>query len=290
MRYKAYDIRGTTKDDLYDTTGETLLDAYDVRGNSLKCYDDISLKVCTYNVGGWYIGSGSNVPASEDAKYYTLQNGMISEIDADILCLEEYWTNFSASRTAESLLSQYYPYIRSNGGGSAYFGRAICSKYPIISYASNNFTVDSGRYFDVAEIDVDGLIVYVFVTHFSTSNQSYKIQQATEIFNYIERRSLNPFIVCGDYNSTLTNPMSETNLGIYQQFIDVGCTLANDGAFGILNTACNSSDWSEAFAIDNIIISDTFEIKSVSTDLTKTMDVINDKIDHIPLIAELETN
>ena len=289
MRYKAYDIHGTARDFLYDIDSESLSDAFDIDGNSLKSYGDIKLKVCNYNVGGWYIGSGSNVPASEDVKYYALQNGMISAINADILCIEEYWTNFSPSRTAESLLSQYYPYIRSNGGGSAYFGRAICSKYPIVSYTSNNFSVDSGRYFDVAKIDVDGLAVYVFVTHLSVSNQSYKIQQATQIFNYIKNRSLDPFIVCGDFNSNLEYPMTEINAGIYKQFVDDGCALANDGAFGILNTACNSSDWSEAFAIDNIIVSDAFKIKSVSTDLTKTTDSIVDKIDHIPLIAELET-
>lgn len=283
-----YSKNGTALSSAYSVDGQSLQSAYDV-GGAIVFQNDLTLKVCTYNVGGWYIGSGTNVPSDEDSAYYALQNGMISNIDADILCLEEYWNNFSqAGRTASSLLSQYYPYIRTAGGSTQYMGRAICSKYPIVSYTSNYFSVDTSRYYDVAEINVDGLTVYVFVTHLSVSNQEWKITQATEILNYINTNNIERFIVCGDFNSNLADPMTEVNLGIYKQYLDDGCSIANDGAFGILNTACNSSDWSEAFAVDNIICSDAFTIESVHTDLTKTTDSIVAKIDHIPLYAVIK--
>ena len=251
---------------------------------------DTNLKICTYNVGNWYIGSGTNVPAEKDSEYYSLQRGMIADINADILCLNEYWTTFSKTgRTALSLLSQYYQYIETAGGSTQYMGRAICSKYPIISYTSHYFVTDSSRYYDVAEISIYGTTVYVIVTHLHPSNASYKIAQATELHEFITDQGYERYLICGDFNSTLYDPFSETNAAIYQQFINDGCALANDGAFGILNTACNSTDWAnEAFAIDNIIISDAFSVESVNTDLTKTTDSIVDKIDHVPLYAIIE--
>ena len=94
-----------------------------------------------------------------------------------------------------------------------------------------------------------------------------------------------------NYNA-LYYPFSEVNSAIYQQYLDYGCTIANDGAFGILNTACNSANWaSDAFAIDNIICSSDFTIQSVATDLTKTANetvLADGKIDHIPLYATIE--
>lgn len=280
-----YNKNGTALSSAYSVSGQSLQSAYDVDGNIVFQKD---IKVCTYNVGGWYIGSGTNVPADEDSAYYALQNGMIGSIDADILCLEEYWGVFSRTgRTALSLLNQYYPYIQSAGGTTQYMGRAICSKYPIINYTQHTFSGET-RYYDCAEINISGETVYVFVTHLHPSDPTTRIAEAVELFNFIQSQGYQKYIVCGDFNSNLFDPMTEVNLAIYKQFLDVGCTLANDGVFGILNTACNSSDWSEAFAIDNIICSDAFSIESVQTDLTKTTDSIVEKIDHIPLYAVIK--
>lgn len=287
-----YNKDGTALSSAYSVSGQRLQSAYDVDG-AVVFSNDLTMKVCTYNVGGWYIGSGTNVPAAEDSAYYALQNSMIGNIDADILCLEEYWTTFSkAGRTAESLLSQYYPYIRTAKGTTQYMGRAICSKYPIVSYASNYFSVDTSRYYDVAEINVNNDIIHVFVTHLSTSDQTWKITQATEIHNYIDTHNIDPFIICGDFNSTLTDPMSETNIGIYKQYLDDGCSIANDGAFGIFGTYCNNTDWENTSAgIDNIICSDIFSIESVGTNLDKITNetvLADGKIDHIPLYAVIK--
>lgn len=94
-----------------------------------------------------------------------------------------------------------------------------------------------------------------------------------------------------DLNSPLSQPFSEESASIYNQFLEYGCTIANAGAFGILNTVCGNTDWeNRAYAIDNIICSPGITIESVKTDLTKTTDEIVDTIDHIPLIATLTIN
>jgi Metal-dependent hydrolase len=290
-----YDINGNALSQIYGIDGSPLLKAYAVDGTEIfpdEPPEPIQLRVMTYNVGGWYIGSGTNVPSNLDAAFYALQNGMLSTQDADILCIQEYWNNFSSSRTALSLLSPHFQYIHAENGNSQYYGHAICSKYPIKSYTQHIFTGDAqGRYYDEAVITIGAVDVHVFVTHLHPSDVSQKIAQATELFNYVKNLT-EPFIICGDFNSTLYDPMSSTNEAIYGQFLNDGCTLANDGAFGILPTACNSADWmSDKFAIDNIICSDGITITDVWTDLTKTTDadvLAAGKIDHIPLIAEVE--
>lgn len=241
-----------------------------------------------YNVGGWYIGTGTNVPTAKDEQYYNLQNEIIGGENADILCLCEYWDIFSQSgRTAKSLLEQYYPYIETRNGTSTYFGRAVCSKYPIVSYTANEFLNDEGRYYDEAVIDINGEEISVIVTHFHPSDNEKKKAEATQLYEYvsnIERK----YIICGDFNSTLKKPFSEMNTAIYQQFIDAGDKLANDGAFGIIPTYKNGTTWEDAAAIDNIIVSRGFTIESATNNLLKVTDNIGDTIDHVPLIANVK--
>ncbi len=282
-----YDVNGNSIATPYDVNGNALIHVYDVDGNMLT--GENQFKVCSYNVGGWYIGSGTNVPSAKDTIFYNLQNGIISDINADILCIEEYWSTFSqAGRTAESLLSQYYPYIETADGTAQYYGRAICSKYPISSYTKHYFSGET-RYYDEAVINILGETVHVFVTHLHPSNITTRIAESVELFNYIQTQEYDKYIICGDFNSPLHDPMSEQNIAIYKQFLDEGCTIANDGEFGILNTACNSADWAnEAFAIDNIIASQGFTFESVNTNLTKITDadvLATGKIDHVPLYA-----
>ena len=282
-----YNIDGTAVSLYYDANGKRSSAAYDVGGDVVAR----NLRVMEYNVGAWYIGSGTNVPADKDAEYYALQNGIIKGQDADVLAICEYWGVFSKTgRTALPMLEQYYPYIEKYNVDATYLGRAICSKYPIVSYTPHTFTGES-RYYDDAVINYAGENIHVIVTHFHPSETPTKIAEAKQLFNYVSALT-EKFIICGDFNSTLYDPFSETNAAIYNQFLNAGCTLANDGVFGIFPTACNSDDWAtDKFAIDNIIASGGITITDVWTDLTKTTDGITDgKIDHIPLIAELSVS
>lgn len=284
-----YDAQGNQLTEAFDVSGNSLQTAYDADGNVIFSKSNVHLKIMEYNVGGWYIGDGTNVPSAKDADYYALQNSMIQNADTDILCICEYWDVFSQTgRTALSLLQQYFPYIHAENGTNQYYGRCICSKYPITDYVTNIYSTgsDGVRYFDKATIDVDGDMIDVIVTHLHPSNQNFKIAQATQLFNYTQTLT-NKWIVCGDFNSTLMNPFSTTNAAIYNQFLNAGDHLANGSTFGIFPTACNSDNWaSDSFAIDQIITSPTIIIDSVWTDLTKTTDALEEgKIDHIPLLA-----
>lgn len=288
-----YQADGTELRTAYNKKGKTISVAYD-REETIVFPD--ALRVMEYNVGGWYIGSGTNVPANADATWYALQDGIISRQDADILCICEYWSQFSKTgRTAQSVLLPYFRYIHEEDGTAKYHGHAICSKYPIRSYTTHIYTDSvsdtNKRYYDEAVINIRGANVHVFVTHLHASDIPKRIQEAGELFDYVQTLT-EPFIVCGDFNSPLHDPFSSQNTGVYQQFLDEGCTIANGGSHGILNTACNSANWdNDKFAIDNIICSPGFIINNVWTDEEKTTDsnvLATNKIDHIPIIAEID--
>lgn len=250
-----------------------------------------SIKVMTYNVGQWYIGTATNVPADKDAEYYTLQNGMIATANPDILFLCEYFDQFSKTgRTAASMLDQYFPYRVNYGGGSGYMGRAICSKYPLSNYTRHNFTAGNTQYYyDSAEVTIDGQTITLVVLHLMTNPESSRYLQAQELLAYL--KTLGTFIAAGDYNTGISPDYGSDNTesAVYAHYIklftDEGFHVANCGDFGFLTTCIDGSDY--RWDIDNIITSADIVITSAHVDTTKQTDSIADKIDHMPLIAEL---
>lgn len=280
-----YDANGQVLTHVYDSEGNELRSAYDVEGNLIFTLETFPLKVMTYNVGGWYTGTGTNVPSAEDAVYYSLQNSIIESQNADILCLEEFWNVFSKTgRTALSLLEQYYPYIHTENGTNQYFGRAICSKYQITNYVTNAYSNESARYFDRAEVSVNGITLNVLVTHLGLTAENRQ-PQALQLFNYVKNYS--NVILCGDFNIPITSISDSEYVNCYKQFVDAGYHLANGGDFGFVKTYCGNADWTDTLAIDQIIVSPTISIESVTVDSTKINDSINATVDHIPLIAQL---
>lgn len=283
-----YDVNGNVLSSVYDVDGNELSKAYDIEGNLIFQKEPINLKVMTYNVGGWYTGTGNNVPSADDSAYYALQNAIMGGQNADILCLEEYWNSFSkAGRTALSLLEQYYPYIQTRNGTNTYFGRAICSKYPITNYVTNAFANESARYFDRAEVLVDDITLNVLVTHLGLTAETRQ-PQALQLFNYVQNYS--NVILCGDFNIPISSVSDSEYVNDYKQFVDAGYHLANGGDLGFIETYTNSNGDGTWSCIDQIITSSNIAINSVTTDRTKVTDEIDDTIDHIPLIATVQIN
>lgn len=286
-----YNVNGETFSPAYNVSGENIIAAYNVSGNQVFPNGKL-LKVMTYNVGGWYIGSGANVPTTYDSQYYALQNAIIGGQNADILCIEEYWNNFSSNRTARSLLEQYYPYIEARNGNTTYFGRAICSKYPITSYTQHLFTGEAKRYYDTATINVDGTSVSVLVTHLGLTTEE-RVTQAAELRTYIE--TLDNVILCGDFNTAYamgtSGEDSEEYTTVWLPFINAGYHLANcsdENGFHGTYWKYGQSKW---LNLDNIVTSANISILSVSTDQTKVTNPVsadpNWIRDHIPLVAEI---
>ena len=280
-----YDIDGQLMNAVYDADG-TVSSAYDIDGNLLS---ELKVRLCAYNCGQWYIGGHDNIPAEYDETYYALQSGMISDIDADILLLEEYTAQFSkAGRTALSWLSQIYPYYHEQGNGTTTTvqQRAVYSKYPIANYTTHAFTDGSGYYFDTCTITVHGIPITVAVTHMHWNNRTYRVQEVGEILSVVA--SSDRFIVGGDFN---LEDYYDTSGSDYTQtmkpFRDGGYNIANGAGFGFLTTYSDDPTGTYTGCLDNIVTSANITIDDVFVDTTKETDGLADKIDHMPLVADL---
>lgn len=282
-----YNVGGNQLSTIYEVDSRSLIAAYDVDGEQLFPGDGFKLKVMTYNVGGWYDGSGTNVPSDKDAVYYALQNGMIESNDPDILCLQEYWNTFSkAGRTALSLLQQYFPYIRAQNGNSQYFGRCVCSKYPISNYTVRTYANDSNRYYDSCTITVNGVPITVTNTHTAVETQDKRDPEVAELVAYLQTQPT--FIACGDYNTAIKSDdkTAEAWIKNIKPYLDAGFHVANcDDEF--YYTSSNYPDGTWNGCLDNIITSANITISSAEVDETKRYDDLPESIDHMPFIAEL---
>lgn len=285
-----YDLTGSPLSDAYNVSGDALSLAYDKSGDIIYTAGD-RLKVMTYNVGGWYIGSGRNVPAAEKDAYYALQTGMIEAAAPDILFINEYLEEFSDDGTsALTMLQSLFPYVERVTNGT-YFGRAICSTYPISNYSSHTFSVGSPYYYDSAEVVIDGTPVTLVVIHLIVNPETTRYTQAQELLAYLQ--TLDTFICAGDFNTGISTNTATTSSTEYEKFVkifvDAGFHTANFGSSGFMVT-CNDgvngtgTDW----YIDNIITSADIDVVSAYVDTTKLTDGISGKTDHMPLIALLE--
>ena len=64
-----YNKDGQNIASLYDKNGSDLSQAYDLNGNIIYMSEPTTIKVMSYNVGNWYIGSGTNVPTDKKSIY-----------------------------------------------------------------------------------------------------------------------------------------------------------------------------------------------------------------------------
>jgi len=282
-----YTKDGKTTQNAYDAEGQLLNVAYSKDG--AKVYP--ALKVMSYNVGQWYVGGGDNVPAAKDAEYYALQNGMLLRDDPDILCIQEYWKVFSKSgRTAKSMLEQYFPYIHEQGGDSGYFGRCVCSKYPITDYTVRLYKGESDRYFDSFTVTVHGTPITVVNTHLGLT-QTARDAEIAELIAFLKAQTR--FLCCGDFNTVIVYddpasaaPTSQEYIDNVKPFIDEGFHSANFTEFGFLCTQVKNGG-ARKLCLDTVYTSANIEITDAYTDTTKLYDGLTDEVDHLPILAEV---
>lgn len=283
-----YDKNGNVLAQVFDKNGVVLIRAYDKDGNAIYQQNPITLKVMQYNCGQWYIGSHDNVPSDKDSEYYSLQSGIISDNDADVILFEEYTAQFSkAGRTAVSLLSDNYPYYHeeTNGTTTTVTQRAIFSKYPISNYVTHPFNDGTTYYFDSCTITVNGIPIHVIVTHLHWNDITKRAQEASLI--RADANNYDYVIIGGDMNTVDNYGLDgEDYIAVLKPFVDDGYKLANGGTYGFLKTATTGSVEAET-CLDNIIISENISFTSVTVDRTKETDDVTDVIDHEPIVAEL---
>lgn len=287
-----YERNGTELNTAFDKFSVELDNAYSADGANVFVKNRI-IKVMTYNVGTWYEGKHDNVPSERDADYYALQKGIIQANDADIICIEEYAKQFSkAGRTGISVLQECgYTYIHEQGGdnpqAASAVGRCVASKYPITNYTERNFTDGGGMYYDSCTITVKGIPIFVVVTHLHWNNPTLRASEMATIMALVQDKST--FIIAGDFNTVYSRDTSRQDyINVIQPLINAGYNIANCGDWGFLITCSDypEDDWTGV--IDNIVTSSNIDILDVYVDETKMTDGLNERVDHMPLVATLE--
>lgn len=192
------------------------------------------VKVLTYNLGRFDAG-GRKVSADESVAGI---RQLLSEQDADIVCLQE----FAIKDTADiQTCLPAYPYRAQHlFKGNRYFGNITLSKYPIVGDASITFP-QSRNLSLVTDIDIAGRTVRIYNCHLESYSISFtslvkrlshretfsdemaqvhgRLREATrrrteqvETLLQHEAESAFPCFLCGDFNDT---PLSYT----YQQLM-----------------------------------------------------------------------
>lgn len=281
------DINGNIISTVYAVGGSLIASAFDMSGEQIFP-DYMTLKVMSYNVGGWYIGSGTNVPADKKAFFYELQTGIIENNDPDVLIIQEYLANFSADGTsALTMLQEFFPYVHTKVSGT-YFGRAICSKYPITNYVERTFTQEPQRYFDSCIVTIGNVPVHFVNTHLGLTqeNRTVEIQQLITFLN-----TLDTVVIGGDFNTGITVAGTDTQdyIDNVKPFVDAGYNTANfqniENGFKVTYI-----DGTYSGMLDDIYTSSNISINDVYVDTTKENEIatIGTKLDHMPIIATLQ--
>ena len=228
--------------------------------------------VMSYNVGGWYNGTGSSIPLSLKEDYVPLQKGIIDRYNSDILMIQEYRDSVvTGDLTSDELLSYYNLY--SISGDTSYNGKAIASKSRMADIVEGIFTNNDGlnRNYLKGYIYCNGKKVAVISTHLSTSIDIASLQ-VDEVIELIKNEE---YVVLGmDSN---VDVLSENGKSIMKKITDSGFHYINKDIITYPRTG---------LAIDNIIISNNITVKSVYADTQK--EGLGDDADHFPLLAYIE--
>lgn len=293
-----YNTDGTSLSSAYNVDGTALSSAYDVSGDSVFSANPLTLKVMSYNCGQWLtgFGSGTSTENTSAVNHRALLQSIITAQDPDILCIQEYW-DVIGSVTVRSLLESYFPYIQEVNGKKSYFGHAICSKYPITNFLTSALSsspsfkpvsesTNTGRFIDRCNITIEGKIFTVFNTHFGL-NESERANNTVWLLPLMNAQT--NVITCGDFNTSCLSALDADYFGVIKKFLNAGYHVSNCDDFGFIKTWTDStSTMADGIPTDNIITSSNIIIESVYADETKLTDGLNEKIDHLPLIANLK--
>lgn len=272
----------------YNKDGTSLSSAYDKDGTVIWSSSGTSIRVATYNVGDWGWGSGTISSDYKDS-YLALQNTIFTNMNADVCAMQEWSTIFCTDGTLSSTVTdQYFDYLDGSGYwaiGSNY----VLNNFQALDYVTVDMSGGSGDYkkYDKAYITINGKNVCLINCHFAT-HQATQEAQAAEILSVANTEEY--CIVCGDFNTVISSLTDTDYINMIKPFIDAGYTDANCGAFGIFSTYYATNDPNADYkpATDHIIVSSNITITNAWVDTTKLTDGLDQKIDHVPLIATLE--
>lgn len=282
-----YSIDGQAVESAYKVSGESLEHVYDINGE-LLIDDSYELKVMTFNVGEWYIGNGSSIPSEKKNAYTKLHKSIFESAQADICFLQEAHSTFCQDGTlADDFLSQYFQYIISNSGSGMSAHKLATKELSMSDYTETVISPDS---YDKAYVEFNGKRICLINTHLSTNTTAMR-SEADAIMEMLEGEEY--FILAGDFNTRINSSDSADVADPINKFLAKGYNSANavmkNGIFQIYFTYYNEAtpNSGNIYATDHIITSANITIKRVYVDDTKLTDNISDKIDHLPMMAEL---
>ena len=211
-----------------------LADRFVKFGREETAHQDAGFKILTYNLGRYDAGA-RRINADESASGI---RKILSEQDADIVCLQEFAVK---DTTALDAYLPAYPYRAWHlFKGNRFFGNVTLSKHPIV--ASTSLTFPQSRNLSlVTDIAVAGRTIRIYNCHLESYSISFttlvkrlfhketftdevvqvhgRLREATqrrtgqvEAILQSEKQSDIPTFLCGDFNDT---PLSYT----YQQLI-----------------------------------------------------------------------
>lgn len=288
-----------------DSENSYYLDGNGILHRYKKVSSPYRLRVMTYNAGGWYIGSHTNVPQEKVEAYRSMQRQILSSQQPDIAVFQEYWYYFDQDNTiiAKDIIGQYFSDIYQFDSHSTSYGKAIASKtFPLEDYAHYRFNVyvDHPTYgntyyygFERAYINVNGKRICVINTWLDSSDTYWDNRKAevTQLLNYVATEPY--FILMGDFNVSCPNGVNDDHyIDFIKPFVDAEYKVCNNavrnGAFVQIPTYYRENG--TYAALDQIITSKNITVENVFIDRTKLDDSITDTIDHVPFLADLVIN
>ena len=300
-----YDMSGRSLSSCYGVSGGVLQKAYDMSGREIWALNPVSLKVANYNVGDWYIGSHTYVPTSYKTEYLDLQNAIFTAIDVDVCCMQEAPPKFCQDGTMASVfLDNYFDYFETAAAytSSTIPYRTIGSNIEIEDFESINF--GTGAYYDTTRtyekfyITVGGKRICFISSHLALVH-SYTVNQAMEMLAAVNGEEY--YVIMGDYNTVIYEDVEDFRTtqdyqDIIVPYLTAGCNSANLSDFGVFFTYYSNtleeieqhpSSANYMCATDQIFTSPNITINNAYINTIKLYDGINQKIDHVPIIAEL---
>ena len=261
-----------------------------------------SIKVMSYNVEGFV-----HSRMTDDEGRSIIPNYILAE-DADIVCLQEGYSNIPTNKILDKLLNPVYAYRDSSNAGKNGNPLLIYSKYPIVRKEHLDNVV-GGNHSAAFFLDIGGDTVIVINNHLkslqltqedrtgfqsmvegnvsdgdSVRRESHKLfdklraasilraPQAECVARYISDHAGQSIIVCGDFND---GPLSYTNHIIGENLTDCYVAAGNGPGFSFHENGM-------LVRIDNILCSKDW------TPFEAKVDRKMDLSDHYPVQCKLK--
>lgn len=227
----------------------------------------VKLRVCSYNVGEYSYGIGSDTPAAD-----ALDNliAFLSANNFDTIGIQEGRTLVNGTNVNDTVFADYF-----NAQVNKTNSVATKSLFSLYETGEGAFTADSRPYV-YGKANIGGKEVYIMSVHLGLT-ASVRDSNYTELLAILAQHER--FIVFGDFNAAneFSTGKAEQAQAEYNKLINAGYTVANGGRWGLMSTFHTTN------YLDNICVSSN--IKMISASVLDVYDEMNS--DHLPLVAEL---